>query len=476
VCGINHDDATQGDDAFSFNTFRFNDKSAQQPKELELRRTVPVNGFGERSTYNCNIPMGKETIFNVPPYNIFVCKMLVELQTGSKTYPDPDKAKAGKSLTSEVRPNLQVNMTDERELYIIRKSKEMNSTSSYELITPAPRVLVKYDKEKNYAPKYEVSYYMEVSPSFQLTTTFMPILAVVGLAMLNVWMAVPEGPDLENSIALAFTLVVLLPMLRPEGRASGDEVPWKWTSLESWKHLFLSGNTCILLLFAGLGMSSLANPYFYADARKELESNENTSHIPDEYIPFLSKRVEGLPSLGYAEKWGIAGMTLMWLGVLIPIINYFRYRAMRKYIVNHAKVKYQKDGKEIERLAFCKDGSFDKFDIEMDKKITGVCLSPQLENIVCASNSAFKTQGTKLDQWIVVKDDKKERHLQCGPTHEPLDLESDAREAREKAAKKAKKEKEAAEKEKVGDLPPNGGRSMGNGGRHPSNESLTNTN
>jgi hypothetical protein len=103
-----------------------------------------------------------------------------------------------------------------------------------------------------------------------------------------------------------------------------------------------SGNTCILLLFGGLGMCSLANPFFYSKTRKELESNENTSHIPDEYIPFLSDS-----DMGYAEMWGIAGMTLMWLGVLIPIINYRRYHNFREITLltrpKEAPKRWQRD-------------------------------------------------------------------------------------------------------------------------------------
>ena len=70
---------------FDFNRFRFNDISAHVDF-LELRREVPVLCFGKRSTFNVNIPMVKEHVFSVPPYEIFKVSLLVELTTSAKTY------------------------------------------------------------------------------------------------------------------------------------------------------------------------------------------------------------------------------------------------------------------------------------------------------------------------------------------------------------------------------------------------------
>jgi hypothetical protein len=61
---------------------------------------------------------------------------------------------------------------------------------------------------------------MEVSPFFQLLTTTLPMLAVAGLTTLNVMMAEPTGPDLENSIAIAFVLTAMLPQLKPTGKSN----------------------------------------------------------------------------------------------------------------------------------------------------------------------------------------------------------------------------------------------------------------
>ena len=51
---------------FKFDKFRVNDIGATS-EVIELRREVPVPHFGTRATYNCNIPMQKTSVFNVPP-------------------------------------------------------------------------------------------------------------------------------------------------------------------------------------------------------------------------------------------------------------------------------------------------------------------------------------------------------------------------------------------------------------------------
>lgn len=55
---------------------------------------------------------------------------------------------------------------------------------------------------------------------FALIQTFIPLVAVMALATLNVFNGEGEGPALDNSIAIVFTLVIVLPELRPEGRVS----------------------------------------------------------------------------------------------------------------------------------------------------------------------------------------------------------------------------------------------------------------
>ena len=43
-------------------------------------------GFGKRSTFHVNIPMVKEQVFSLSPYEIFKVSVRVELTTSVKTY------------------------------------------------------------------------------------------------------------------------------------------------------------------------------------------------------------------------------------------------------------------------------------------------------------------------------------------------------------------------------------------------------
>jgi hypothetical protein len=47
--------------------FRFNDVTADVPKEIETRRSVPIPSFGTKTTYNVKIPMEQTLVFGVPP-------------------------------------------------------------------------------------------------------------------------------------------------------------------------------------------------------------------------------------------------------------------------------------------------------------------------------------------------------------------------------------------------------------------------
>jgi hypothetical protein len=63
VAGMNQ---VGNDPKFHFNTFRFNDVSTTTDM-LDVRRTMPVKGFGNRSTLNVRVPMTKSSIFSVMP-------------------------------------------------------------------------------------------------------------------------------------------------------------------------------------------------------------------------------------------------------------------------------------------------------------------------------------------------------------------------------------------------------------------------
>jgi hypothetical protein len=194
--------------------------------------------------------------------------------------------------------------------------------------------------------------------------------------------------------------------------------------MEGWS--ICGGNMVVLLVFVGFGFCSLANPYFYAETEGE-NLAKNRSDITESYIPFLNNN-----EFEFAEYWGLIGMVLMWLGVLLPFINFVRYWWIKRTIKNSAKVTYinPKDGKLVERYAFASDDTFNKFEIKADKKGLNEETKKHMKNIMCVSNSKVMEKGG-LKQWKVIKDKwewkkgtgkgKGDREISCGPSHNVIE-------------------------------------------------------
>jgi len=411
VAGISDDTTVVVDGTeqkYTFRKFRLNDVSAKDD-EMEFRRSKPLEGFGNSTTMNVCIPMKTKPVFSVPPYQIMECTALIEMQTSAKEY-----MKDGVKYKSDVRPNMQISQKDERELFIIRNKDELNMTDSYDLITEAARVEAKYDKEKGYMPKYAVTFYVEKSPMYALTATFLPLLAVVGLASINVLSGEGEGPNLENSIALVLTMVFILPNLRPAGR--GDRS-------KSWLSYLLSNNVCIILLFLGLGATSFTHPALFDDrdfgGRKALPDNHTNS--TGEYVAYYSDAI-----WEYAEMLGVVGMIFFGLAILIPMLNLGNYLWYKWNITSSAKIHVQG---QKERLAFCKDKSFNKFDIKTEPVFnpqTGQSVyqltaetATNLKDLYCVSHRVFADETTQSNRpWQLMEDDAKTRVLSSGPNHQ----------------------------------------------------------
>jgi hypothetical protein len=204
---------------------------------------------------------------------VYECSALIELTTSTMVYVDKTD---GKKYASEMRPNLYVDTHDERTLLLVRDKDELNRTDSFDMITPAPRVEMAYDRKKQYCPKYKVTFFVETPFSYTFIATFMPIVTIVLLGIGNVLNGEGEGPALDNSIAIILTLVFLLPSLKPEGRGDVND---------NWIDWILSNNLCIVLLFLGLLCTSIRLPRWYADTR--IENAEN--NITDPYIAYVSR-------------------------------------------------------------------------------------------------------------------------------------------------------------------------------------------
>ena len=115
--------------------------------------------------------MAKKPIFTVPPYEILKVTALIELTTSSKETPAD-----GKSVTTNVRPDIYINPKDERELFLIREKAELNNTTNYNLVTEAASVEVTYEQDKQYCPKYKVGFYLETPATYKFIATFMPLV------------------------------------------------------------------------------------------------------------------------------------------------------------------------------------------------------------------------------------------------------------------------------------------------------------
>ena len=297
--------------------------------------------------------MSKEEVFTVPPYQIVKATALIEMTTSSKeTTTTEGEHKV--VTTTNVRPDIYINPEDERELFIIRKPDDLNNTSSYNMVSEAASLTVTYENDtkegKTYCPKYEVAFYMTLPATYKFISTFMPLVFVVLLAVLNVMNGEGEGPNVENSIALCLTVVFILPQLSPPGR--GD------LTKGVMSYLF-SNNNSIFLLISGLFCTSMAHPKFFDEYRALNETRA------DAYIAFFD--TDGNGSYGHAEFFGLIGMISLATSLLIPLVNYFRYLIVLHTIQNSADVISFQTKKP--RKAFCTADDFEKWEISEGAKV-----------------------------------------------------------------------------------------------------------
>jgi hypothetical protein len=282
------------------------------------------------------------------------------------------------------------------------------------------------------------------------------MILIAALATLNVYNGDPEGPDLENSIAIALSLVVILPNLKPTS---------KGVTSKGWRRFF-SNNTAIALLFLGLIFTSTR----HEDLAFTLDGDGSG---------FDSGAGGSDGGWTFAKLLGNIGLLLMWMGALIPLINYFRYRVFKSKIVESGKVtsfsEKHGDGhdKLVTRDAFVKDDlphgktTFGMWDVDnfvdpITKKKVNELNFDELGNMAPGGAPQFASRGIKnwlkvkdslkdineyvargkkvpvklaegmteeqtavqkrqLDSqvWVTIKDDKKERFMIAGPHHDP---------------------------------------------------------
>ena len=433
--------------------FRINDE-AVKPEHMQLRRTVQVDGVGERRTYviratlaldtfssrarvfkvwnvrsaalrfqfsvqsfclffvliarpphthtvththagryNVAIPLDKDVIFGLTPFEVSKAAFLFEIQSEEIDYYE-----GGQVCTADVRPNILINRVDERELVVIRRAEEMDKSDTYAFASLAPKLTMVYDKKKEHCPKFGMTLYIEkpVVSAFD-PNTLMPIVLVAVLGTLNTFIAEEGGPDLENSIAIALTAVFVLPALATGEAVKGQSGWWMTGPIYS--------------LFIGIILASLCNIDGAADAVDLAEAGTNTSFA----------------TFGPQEIVNWTGVGFMWFSPVILLLYILKHwlfvrdiqqdQWVEYTIPEGAKTKKNKNGNvgpgdTVKRLVGSKDASFDQWECGDTRRG-----DEQVNNMMSIGDIVTEVETgetTQLLQWKVGKD-KHSREIYCGP-------------------------------------------------------------
>ena len=124
--------------------WRINDVSCDDDY-IHERRATHYKNIGSRRTYNVRLPMKRSLIWADFPYQIFRCSCLIEMSSRTETTPTGEEC--------EVRPNLWLDIEDERSLVVIRDHTKMDDLDTMRRFFPTPTVEMTYDKGKEYCPK-----------------------------------------------------------------------------------------------------------------------------------------------------------------------------------------------------------------------------------------------------------------------------------------------------------------------------------
>lgn len=336
TCGATSERLAADDGGFEGSQFqfRFNDVTATD-EQVELRRTVPVNEFGLRSTYNVKIPLRKRRVYAMAPFEIIECSAMIELSTSARTHSDG---------TSQIRPNMLVSQEDCREQVLIRNEHELDDgLDTFETLSVTPHVEMMWDGKKRYCPKYEVKFYLETPMRFGLISVGMPLLLVMVLTVLNVFAGYGGGgPDLGNSIALALTIVFVLPQLAPPG---SDMINGRGWGLN---------DKFITSFMVGCTFCSMNWPTF-----EEIDASCDT-----------------FPHANVNTWLNVFGMVVGLMAFVFPLINLLRYRALCRRIKGGSKpapgnkqlCEAELPGRQTAPKLFVSDKTFRKVDALFDDK------------------------------------------------------------------------------------------------------------
>ena len=110
------------------------------------------------------------------------------------------------------------------------------------------------------------------------------------------------------------------------------------------KNYILSNNTIVFLFFIGLALTSIGHPLLFDISGEHGEA--------DSYIAltgwYITNNNTGFPfKMGYAERFGLLGMICLGVALLIPLLNWCRYRAFKNYLRESGYVKLGNHGASV---------------------------------------------------------------------------------------------------------------------------------
>jgi len=276
IASVNKIDA---DKLSKYFNYRINDRSCDGDKTLTARRMEDPNPNIWRTTFQAHIPlkiMVEEEYF---PFKIIRATAGIELSSGADgdTRIRPNLVLAN---TENIRSNVNISGVDRRGNIDTNVEDTLDGMVKYDLLTPYPEVVYKYDKEKGYCPVYAVTFHLTVNGNEKFVRTLLPLILVSALNTLYLWN--DEYND-ENDVSDKQNVKDLL------------------------------GFTSTLALTVVFLFENIYDPA------------GNKAKLPDIlYVLFIfvSLILSAIPS----TAWRIVGAALFWCSFFFPISNYLRIK------------------------------------------------------------------------------------------------------------------------------------------------------
>jgi len=309
--------------------YRFNENTASaETGNLYKRRSEPLitsdstgkEILGVRNTYQTQIPLIVETLYSAFPFRIVTATATIELSSpnlGTGTLRpdlllhtvDPRNNISIQALKPSCQQALLANATGgERYKKKIpddvcelteRILDKLDCTKKYDFISPYPKVYVEYEKKKEYAPRFVLSFYCITSGFAKIVSIVLPMILITFMTFVNVMNDVMteeiddaeiiKGEEVSSHLqvmsVLTLSTVFILPkILDPSNR----------------NDIFSQSNIYVILVFLSLILTS------------------------------LPRRFAG------TAAYEICGFVIMLLSLFIPVVNSFYYYRIVKRLQNES--------------------------------------------------------------------------------------------------------------------------------------------